>query len=201
MPTSKNETLSNKPNFRRGFKTDAERIAERCRVELGLKDFQPLSSFLLAKHLQLQVITPAEIPGLETRHLDELLTGSGASNWSAVTIGRDRPTMIIYNSSHSNSRTESNIMHESAHVLLGHVMGEIDTSLGLALRKYDPVQEMEAEWLGGCLQLPTPALKKYFVFGSHSVEQIAENFTASVQMVKYRLGVTGCITMKSRLFR
>lgn len=198
MLKSKNDIASAEPTFRRGFKTDAERIAVKCRQEIGLKDFQPLSSFALAKHLNLQVITPTDIPNLNSKYLDELLTGNGANHWSAVTIGREKPTMIIYNSSHSPSRNESNIMHESAHVLLKHSMGEIDTSFGIPLRKYDPVQEMEAEWLGGCLQLPKPALIKHYVYGSYSLKQIAELFTASFSMVRYRLGVSGAMAMKLR---
>lgn len=201
MPKSQSETSLQKVKFRRGFKTEAERMAMQCRHDLGLKDFQPLSSFTLAKHLGLEVITPADIPELGDQFLAALLNGGGASHWSAVTIGRDKPELIIYNSSHSHSRTESNIMHETAHVLLKHPMGEIDTSLGIPLRKYDVVQEMEAEWLGGCLQLPTPALKKYYAFGSYTEEQIAELFNASLQMVRYRLGVSGALAIKSRFKR
>jgi hypothetical protein len=187
--------------LRRGFKSEAENISAQCRRDLGLKEFHPLSSFVLAKHLELEVITPSDLPGLRNESLNELLSGSGTSHWSAVTIGVEKPVLIIYNSSHSPARIESNIMHEAAHVLLKHPMGEIDTSLGIPLRKYDPIQEMEAEWLGGCLQLPTPALKKYYCFGTHTIEQIAEIFNASIQMVRYRLGVSGAATIKSRFRR
>lgn len=201
MPKSQSENELTDVKFRRGFKTEAERIAAQCRCYLGLKDFQPLSAFALAKHLNLEVITPNDIPGLGSDPLSALLNGQGASHWSAVTIGRDKPELIIYNSSHSSSRTESNIMHETAHVLLEHPMCEIDTALGIPLRKYDALQEMEAEWLGACLQLPTPALKKYYVFGSHTIEQISTLFNASLQMVRYRIGVSGAQAIKSRYKR
>lgn len=198
MPKSQSEATSKIIKFRRGFKADAERIAAECRRELSLKDFQPLSAFALAGHLKLKVIAPFDIPGLGSESLSHLLNSKGASHWSAVTIGIDKPELIIYNSSHSSSRTESNIMHEAAHVLLEHPMAEIDTTLGIPLRKYDAVQEMEAEWLGACLQLPTPALKKYYVFGSSTVAEIAEIFNASQQMVRYRIGVSGAQAIKSR---
>jgi hypothetical protein len=63
------------------------------------------------------------------------------------------------------------------------------------------MQEMEAEWLGACLQLPTAALKKYFVFGSYSHEQISDLFNASLPMVRYRISVTGVQAIKSRYKR
>lgn len=193
-----NEIITEKIKLRRGFKTDSENIAAHYRCELGLKEFQPLSSFELARHLNLEVITPADVPGLSNESLTALLSKEGSSHWSAVTIGVEKPVLIVYNSSHSPARVESNIMHEAAHVILKHPMGEIDTSLAIPLRKYDPMQEMEAEWLGACLQLPAAALKKYYAFGSHTPEQIAELFTASIQMVRYRLGVSGAAAIKAR---
>src|SRR3954462_3446399 len=104
MPKSQSKATSEKIKFRRGFKTEAERIAAQCRYDLGLKDFQPLSAFSLAKHLNLEIVTPADIPGVSNDSLAALLNGDGASNWSAVTIGRDKPELIIYNSSHSPYR-------------------------------------------------------------------------------------------------
>ena len=201
MLKSQSETATEKISFRRGFKTEAERISIQCRSNLALKDYQPLPAFDLAKYLKLAVLTPSDFHDLSNEALKELLYSERNNHWSAITIGKDEPQMIIYNSSHSSCRTESNIMHECAHVLLKHKMGIIDTSLGIPLRTFDPVQEMEAEWLGGCLQLPTPALKKYYIYGSYTAEQIAELFNASLPMVRYRLGVSGVITMKSRFKR
>lgn len=198
MPNSANNP-SIKKSFKRGFKSIAEKISANCRTELNLKDFDPLSAFLLAEHLKLEILTPDQIPGLNSLHLEQLMQPPGSECWSAVTIGLDKPCCIIYNNSHSSSRVQSDIMHELAHVLLGHQMGEIDTSMGMTLRKYDQDQENEAEWLGGCLQLPKPALIKYFIFKNQSPEQIAEIFKASSAMVRYRIGVSGIQVLKTRL--
>lgn len=200
MPNSANNH-SVKNSFKRGFKSNAEKISANCRTELKLNDFDPLPAFLLAEHLKLEILTPDQIPGLGSLHLAQLMQPPGSEHWSAITIGNDKPCHIIYNNSHSSSRTQSNIMHELAHVLLGHTMGEIDTSMGMPLRKYDQDQENEAEWLGGCLQLPKPALIKYFVFKKYTPEQIAEAFNASLAMVRYRIGVSGVQVLKTRLKR
>jgi hypothetical protein len=201
MPKSQSKAQSQNLKLRRGFKTEAEQIAGRCRSELSLNEWDPLPCFLLAKHLGLQVITPTDIPGLSQKSLDALINGQGASHWSAVTIGIEKPALIIYNDSHSAPRIESDVMHEAAHVLLKHPMSEIDMSIGIPLRKYDQMQEMEAEWLGACLQLPAAALKKYYSFGNHTAEQICALFKASTQMVRYRLGVSGATAIKSRFKR
>jgi hypothetical protein len=199
MPKSTNDDALLNGSFQRGFKTNAERIAVEYRKQLGLKDFEPLSALKLAAHFEIAVVCPREIPGISSDCLSKLSVGQGSDHWSAITIGREKPTLIIYNDTHSPARTESNLMHEMAHVLLGHEMGEIDTSLGIPLRKYDSVQENEAEWLGGCLQLPKSALLKYFVYNHFSIEQISEMFNASRAMVNYRIGVSGVKAIHYRL--
>lgn len=185
--------------FRRGFKKDADDLASKYRLELSLKDYDPLPAFKLAEHLQLKVICPKQLEGLAKNHLEHLLSEEGASSWSAVTLGIEKPSLIIYNSAHSPARIESDIMHEAAHVLLGHKMCEIDTSYGIPLRKYDETQEHEAEWLGACLQLPKPAMIRHYVFKSLTIEQIATMFNASIPMVNYRVGVSGAMSIKSRM--
>lgn len=47
---------------------------------LALKEFQPMSSFALATHFELEVITPSDILGLRNETLNELLRGSGTSH-------------------------------------------------------------------------------------------------------------------------
>lgn len=199
MPKSKSGDSSLNGSLRRGFKSEAEGISIEYRKLLGLKDYEPLPALKLAAHLEIEVISPMDIPGMSANCLSTLISDSGSDHWSAVTIGREKPSLIIYNNSHSPARTESDIMHEISHVLLAHEMGQIDTSLGVPLRKYDLIQEAEAEWLGGCLQLPKPALLKHFVYNNLTVDQIAEMFTASRAMVNYRIGVSGVKAIQWRL--
>ncbi len=199
MPSSVNNHPK-KNSFRRGFKSEAENLSIYYRKKLSLNDHDPLSAFDLALHLNLDIWSPDQIPGIAPQHLSTLVNPPGSEHWSAITLGiTDVPSTIIYNTSHSESRIQSDIMHELAHVLLGHKMEEIDTSLGLPLRKYDQSQEDEAEWLGGCLQLPKAALIRYYVYKNYSIEQIAQTFKASIQMTKYRVGVSGVSVIKTRL--
>lgn len=190
---------SNDDSFKRGFKARSERIALEYRFNIGLQEHDPLPAFKLAAHLNIEVISPADIPGISASCLDNLFSQESSSHWSAVTIGDGKPQMIIHNTSHSPVRIESNIMHECAHIILEHEMIEIDDSYGIPLRKYDLQQEKEAEWLGACLQLPQPALVKWHIYKGYSIDQLSQLFNASAQMVTYRIGVSGVSSLKKRL--
>ena len=60
----------------------------------------------------------------------------------------------------------------------------------IALRTYDQTQEDEANWLAGCLLLPRDALMH---IKAHRIaeELAARTYQVSVQLLKYRLNVTG----------
>lgn len=197
MPSSANK-VQNKDQFKHGFKARAERISTSFRKDLDVSESEPLSSFLLAKHLKIELLTPLQIFGNECVSFKTLTEPPGSECWSAITIESENRNFVIYNDCHSDGRTESNIMHELAHVILKHEMAEIDVTLGLPLRKYNPEHEMEAEWLGACLQLPKPALMKYYVFKNNTIPQIASIFNASVAMVNYRVRVSGVQIFKNR---
>lgn len=58
------------------------------------------------------------------------------------------------------------------------------------IRSYDPVQEDEASWLGGCLQLPRSALLWAIRRGMNN-DMMVDYFGASMDQVKYRRQITG----------
>lgn len=83
-------------------------------------------------------------------------------------------------------------MHELAHILCEHEpskLVQIDPSIPV-LRTFDPVQEDEAIWLGGCLQLPRPALLWAIRRGMDNTA-IEKHFCASDDIVRYRRQITG----------
>ncbi len=177
--------------MRRGFKTWAEDVALEQRRALGLRAEEPLLARVLAAHLGAKIVTLAEIPGLSQDLVHQLLVADPDS-WSATTIVRNRRIVIVHNTAHSLRRQESNLMHELAHILCKHRPSHMiqSGSLPFALRTYDPAQEEEAGWLGGCLQLPRPALL-WSVQRGMTNDEIAAHFGASSDMVKYRRRTTG----------
>ncbi len=145
----------------------------------------------LADHLSIGLITPSIISSLPEHH-SELLLNRDRSKWSGATFKCDGKNFIIYNESHALVRQESTIMHEIAHILCGHEPNVPLERFGinLLLRDYNLEHEAEAEWLGGCLQLPREGLV-WAIKGGMSSKDIAENYRASLKMTNYRIGKSG----------
>ena len=187
MPPSKKN-----PKFKRGFKKWSDEKSIELRLKLGLFASSPLCAFELCKHLCIPVFVPNEIKGMSQEQLDILL-GSGSSNWSAasIPIGKGK-YIIVHNPNHSETRQQSNLMHELAHIICKHEVPAAKKDLGLTgfLRNHDDEQENEAEWFGSCLQLPRPALL-FALKNGMTKTQISEKYNASVEMVTYRINVTG----------
>ncbi len=175
--------------FRRGFKANAEKTSLILRKELGLKPFEKLCGFDLAHHLSINVSDPVSI-GLPENEARLLMDKS--SGWSAVTINfENKQKLIIHNVLHSKKRQQSNLMHEMAHLLCEHEFPKLGVVGGsLQMRHYSKEQEAEAEWLGGSLQLPRQALS-FWLKKDYSLNEIADYFEASKQMVRFRYNVTG----------
>lgn len=178
--------------MQRGFKKWCEQQSVQLRKELGLLPHHYLSARVLAAYLAINVVGLEAIPGLERRHREQLLYHDPTS-WSAVTIRVDGCTLVIHNPTHSPARQEANIMHEVAHVICNHEPARFRSLPGLPfpLRGYRKEDEEEAEWLGGCLQIPRAGLMWVLRQGTTRNKEIAAHFVASVKMVQYRRNVTG----------
>lgn len=145
----------------------------------------------LAEHLSIGLITPSIIDNLPERHMD-LLIRKDQSKWSGATFKCDGSNFIIYNETHALVRQESTIMHEIAHILCEHepnIPLELN-GMNLLLRDHNAEHEAEAEWLGGCLQLPREGLIWALKKGMSS-NAIADNYGASLKMTNYRIGKSG----------
>src|SRR5262249_40307748 len=101
-------------------------------------------------------------------------------------------SVVLTNSAHSGGRPASDLMHELAHLILGHEPARVDVSEDghLMLHSFGRDQEDEANWLSGCLLLPRTALLHARVQG-WSMTQIAQHYGVSEAMVKYRVNVSG----------
>jgi Zn-dependent peptidase ImmA (M78 family) len=138
------------------------------------------------------MVEPQCIPGVTTDTITHLL-GSAAQSWSAVTITAEDCRIIVYNPTHSSARLESDIMHELAHFIRNHVPSSFHQLPGLPfpLREYRKLDEDEAQWLGGCLQIPRAALLLVLRNGVMQDSELAVHFNASIEMVRYRRNATG----------
>jgi len=177
--------------LKRGFKSWSENVALAFRRELGQDKTSPLCPKALAKHLKIQLLTPSELQGLSETDLKNLLQ-SESDTWSAVTITNGLAHIIIYNSSHSTSRQSNNIMHELAHIIIGHKppQNTFSQETGIFLRHYDQTQEEEADCLAAILLLPRDVLFKIKFSKSH-IQYAAREYGVSKKLLEMRLNTSG----------
>ena len=166
------------------FRKRCEAIASEQRSAIRIRAFDACPARLLAEALQVTIMLPNEIPNSDPQQL-ALLTNS--DSWSAGIV-RKNPTWIVYNPRHSSTRWEASIMHEIAHILLQHQPVGFDRTTGLPLRHYR--NEQEANFLGGCLQIPRRGLL-WAAQNKMNRCEVAQHFLASKAMVNCRCNITG----------
>lgn len=187
--------------FARGFKTWCENTAVGFRRDLGLDAVDPLPPRDLASELGVKVWGADEVPGVDAETLHTLLR-TDPSSWSALTINAGQERLIVLNTAHSGARSASDLSHELAHLVLGHEPGRVDVSEDglLMLHSFDRSQEDEANWLAGCLLLPRDALL-HIARQGWPPPDAAGRYGVSLDMLKYRLNVTGVNAQASRTRR
>lgn len=173
--------------YRRGFKSEANSIAREVRGELGLRMLDALDPWRLAEHLAVPVVPLSALrhvaPGPVAYLMD---TEPGA--FSAVTVFRGRRRRIVYNDVHSRGRQASDVTHELAHALLLHEPAPALDERGCRL--WNQNIEDEAQWLAGAL-LVTEDAALWIARSNLALTDAAQRFGVSVEMVRYRLNMTG----------
>jgi Zn-dependent peptidase ImmA (M78 family) len=177
--------------LRRGFKSQCERRSAEIRKSLGLTPDAPLRGMSLAPLVGATVWNESEVEGLPSEDLVQL-TQTDKNSWSAFTLRIGANHLVVYNSSQSPPRINSVIMHELAHITLGHELHDahLSESGHLVPSNYNQEQEDEADWLGGTLLLPRPALLKIRRQGMQEL-QAMQHYQASEEMLKWRIRMTG----------
>ena len=185
--------LATKNILKRGFKAKAEKLAIQYRESLNIHSCDPLCAIKLAEHLKISVYDATEF--ITKPSEINLLSGANGKDceWSALTMtSKVGNRIIIYNPFHSVARQQSDLMHELAHIICKHEIHQVETDFEIpfGMRDYDEEQEKEAEWLGSTLQLTKPCLLWARKRNMATIE-IAAHFNASVEMVTYRMNITG----------
>jgi Zn-dependent peptidase ImmA (M78 family) len=177
--------------FRRGFKTSSEETSQKIRQNLGLASIAPIETRALARLLGIPILTARELEGLPAE-VSQRLSGEHSDAWSALAVSDGTSHLIVINDAHSETRTNSSLAHEIAHVILGHdpsmmfVMPQHD----IAIRTHNKEQEDEANWLAGCIVLPRDALLHVRRLGL-SDDQICATYGVSPAMLRFRVNATG----------
>ena len=175
--------------LRRGFKSEAERLALEIRRELGLGPFGRLPPEALANDLAIPVV-----PLLSLRRYGAAqssiahLTSAGQSDFSAMTVFRGTFRLIVVNPAHSSGRQANSVVHELSHVILEHEPRE---AVGLGgCRTWDQEMESEADWLAGALLVPRDAALG-IVRQRIPIHIAAKMYGVSQSLLRWRLNQTG----------
>ena len=174
--------------LRRGFKSEAERIAQRVRSELNVDAAQMVTPEVLAGLLGIEVRPGDElIPLKRFVELDQIQSGA----FSACTFRpSDDRVVVVYNPLSTERRRRSDLAHELAHILLDHDLSRIEKLGDVTFVTCEASQEEEAAWLSGCLLLPRALLLREVRSGSNA-DEIADKCGVSRTLAQYRINVTG----------
>ena len=174
----------------RGFKTRCEEMSRSLRAEIGLGAIAPLPPDQLAAYLDVAV-WPVTSLGLAESDLNQLIH-KDPDAWSAITVSASGREAIVVNPGHRGGRYSSDVMHELAHLLLGHRPSTMFFAGNgeLALRGYDPSAEEDADWLAAALLLPREALVSARR-QRDPVREVCARYGVSRQMLTFRTSVTG----------
>jgi Zn-dependent peptidase ImmA (M78 family) len=184
--------------MRRGFKAEAEALSAELRQELSLKDRDPLDIFQLAAHLEIPVVALSSYGGHLSEGALRVLMETQQSAFSGITIHHGCRRLVVLNDAHADTRQRSSLAHELAHALLGHPPSPLTNDTGE--RHYDSDIEKEANWLSGTILIPGPAAR-HIAFNIPDHNTAARRYQVSIEMLTYRLRVTGALTIAKRAGR
>lgn len=177
--------------FRRGFKSQCERRSVEFRKQLGIPQTGALHAVDLANALGVTVWSTNDIQDLPPNHL-AVLNDEDDDSWAALTMRLGPANLIVYKPVSSQGRRNNVIMHELAHIILGHELAAacILEDGSLAPGNFSQEQEDEADWLAGTLLLPRPALMS-IRWRRLSETQACQEYGVSREMLTWRIRMTG----------
>ena len=173
--------------MRRGFKTEAKEIARQIRGELRLNLTDTLDPWKLADWLEIPILRLSDFEEY-AEWACRYFRGPGRSVFSAVTVFDGHKRLIVHNDSHSPARQASNVCHELAHGLLLHPPTPALNDQGC--RNWSREIEDEANWLSGVLLVPDEAALATVKNGL-DLDKAAANYGVSLQMMQFRINVSG----------
>lgn len=174
--------------LRRGFKTEAETLAQHVRAELGLGLLDKLDCTQLAEAWGIPIVTLGELreSGAQEASIQRLL--NPAAGFSAATICVGHRRLIVYNPRHSKGRIANSLSHELSHHILEH---EPAPAIGIGgCRHWNGTQEAEADWLAGTLLVPRGSALAWLRVND-DWDEGARNFGVSSELFAWRVNHTG----------
>jgi Zn-dependent peptidase ImmA (M78 family) len=126
-------------------------------------------------------------------------SGQNSRKWSGMCIPYPNgTTLVLYNGDHPERRVRATLMEEFFHLWLGHRPDRLRLlSSGEGSRDFDPTKESDAYGSGAAALVPYKSLRAMLSQG-YSVNQIADHFLVSEQMIQFRIRVSKLIRLRRR---
>ena len=171
-----------------------EPVGLELRQLSGLRSAERLDPWQLAPKVRLRVVDGDDALTLLALHEREHLLGFARDSWSGGVLPKQLPDgtyVCILNPTHSLRRNKITLMEEIVHTYCKHEPSVVSfNAAGLRCRHYDRPREEEAYGVGAAALLPW---HKFFqqVNAGWMVEQLAEEYEVSEELVEYRIKITG----------
>ncbi len=175
--------------MRRGFPSEAARLAAAVRGELGLGVHDRLDPRALATEYGIPVVPITDLitEGADPSSIHQL-TVTDRRCFSAGTLLVGATRLIIFNPAHSDGRLANSLAHELAHLLLEHTPGPAIGPGGC--RVWDREMEEQADLLAAVLLVPREAALACAKVGlPHAIG--AARFGVSADLMRWRTDHSG----------
>lgn len=171
--------------FRRGFKAEVDRLVVTTRGGLGVGLHDRLDPASLAASLDIEIRPLTGLKSVCPEDVDHL-TVVDTSAFSGTLLERDGRRCIFVNDAHTLARQANTIAHECSHVILGHMPKAFTDGF----RHFDNDIEREADLLGECLLVPTPAVVPVYR-RLKTIDAAADHFGVSRELMRKRYNLSG----------
>ena len=176
--------------MRRGFKTEARKLALEVRAELGLTAHVRFDPFTLAQEYGIPVLGLSDLArDDEAAEAVSYYAVGRTSNFSAALVPIGSGMFIIDNDFHAPVRRRNSVSHEMSHVILEHEFDKVLLT-GDGCRCFDQDKEDEATWLAGELLIPYDAAERA-ARSDMTDEEVAEVFDVSTRLAAMRMNYSG----------
>lgn len=170
--------------MRRGFKTEAKRLALELRSEIGLNAYAPFDPYTFASEYGIPVVRLSTLGGVACDHF---LTVNGSA-LSGALIQNGTGVVILENDAQPLTRRRATMCHELAHVVLEHEFHMSLSSEGRCGLGGD--QEDEADWLSGEILIPYDGAFR-LARENATDEKAAAEYEVSVVLARWRMNHSG----------
>lgn len=181
--------------MQRGFKSYAEELAVQVRAEMGIPAHGRLCAFALADFLGVPTLGFSKLTAAATKlGVTERQLSALEKEVHGLCIPMGTGRAILYNDNNLPARQQSDVAHETSHILLRHPLADIVSG---AVSQRSKELEDEAAHLGGTLLLPRTAAM-HILRQRMSMDAAAFEYGISKEMVVYRCNVSGARLIHKR---